>query len=147
MTDSPLRLRPATDHLDRVEALLDANDLPSGDLRAGPARFFLARSDAALVGVGGLETYDSDGLLRSVVVREPHRGQGYGTALCEKLAARARDAGVDTLYLLTTTAAPFFRRLGYETIPRETAPASIRRTTQFADLCPESATCMRTSLR
>lgn len=147
MTDADVTLRPATDHLDRVEALLDANDLPSGDLRAKPGCFFLARSGGTLVGVGGIETYDSDGLLRSVVVGESHRGQGYGTALCERLETRARTKDVDSLYLLTTTAGAFFRRRGYEAIPREAAPASIRGTAQFADLCPDSATCMRKALR
>ena len=132
--------------LDRVEALLAANDLPSRDVRTTPGRFFLARSGTAVVGVGGVEPYGSAGLLRSVVVEESSRGRGYGAALCGALEARARENGLETLYLLTTTASGFFRRIGYEAVDREHVPSSVRRTTEFTDLCPASATCMRKDL-
>lgn len=132
----------ATD-LDRVEALLAANDLPTSDVRTGSGRFYLARDGDTVVGAGGVDQYGSDALLRSVVIEESSRGEGYGTALCASLESRARGEGVEMLYLLTTTAAGFFERLGYESIPRESAPASVRSTTEFADLCPSSATCMR----
>lgn len=148
MTSTEITLRPAAaEDLDRVEALLEANDLPSGDVRAIPDCFFVAESEGAVVGVGGVEARGSAGLLRSVVVREPNRGEGYGRTLCAALEDRARAAGIETLYLLTTTAAAFFRRNGYEAIPREEAPTGIRETTQFTDLCPDSATCMRKALR
>ena len=131
--------------LDRVEALLAASDLPTSDVRAGAGQFYLARDGDGdgVVGAGGVERYGSDGLLRSVVVEGSSRGDGYGTALCAALEDRARNEGIETLYLLTTTAADFFDRLGYESVPRESAPASVRSTTEFADLCPSSATCMR----
>ncbi|QZP36357.1 arsenic resistance N-acetyltransferase ArsN2 [Halobaculum magnesiiphilum] len=131
--------------LDRVEALLAANDLPTSDVRTGPGRFYLARDGDgdAVVGAGGVERYGSDGLLRSVVVERSSRGDGYGTALCAALEDRARRESIETLYLLTTTAAGFFERLGYEPLSREHVPASVRSTTEFADLCPSSATCMR----
>lgn len=148
MTDVPITVRRAgPEHLDRVEALLAADGLPSGDVRAEPDCFSVALSSGAVVGVGGVEVHGSAGLVRSVVVESAHRGRGYGTALCEALENRARDEGVDALYLLTTTAPGFFRRRGYEAVAREAAPAGIRRTTQFAELCPASATCMRKRLR
>ncbi|WP_210424902.1 arsenic resistance N-acetyltransferase ArsN2 [Halorussus halobius] len=135
-----------------VESLLAENGLPYRDVRAKPDRFFVARADGlddegSRVGIGGLETDGAVGLLRSVVVTEPNRGRGYGTALCDALEDRARTNGVETLYLLTTTATAFFRRRGYESVAREDAPASVRRTTEFAELCPESATCMRNEIR
>lgn len=136
-----------TGDLDRIEALLEANGLPHRDVRAKPECFFVARSGGEVVGAGGVEIRGSDGLLRSVVVGESARGQGYGTALCNALETYARENGVETLYLLTTTAADFFRRRGYEEVARESAPASIRETTEFADLCPATATCMKTDLR
>lgn len=148
MTDASIAVREAAGaDFDRVEALLAANDLPHRDVRTGPGRFFLARSGGEFVGVGGVETYGPDGLLRSVVVREPYRGRGYGTALCAALEEQARERGVETLYLLTTTAAAFFRRRGYEAIPRERVPPKVRETSEFADLCPASAACMRREIR
>ena len=132
--------------LDRLEALLESNDLPADDLRKAPGSFFLASAGGMLVGAGGVEVHGDDGLLRSVVVVESMRGRGYGTALCDALATRARADGVTTLYLLTTTAAGFFGERGYETVPRAEAPPAIRATAEFAALCPDDATCMRRRL-
>lgn len=70
----------------------------------------------------------------------------YGTALCDRLEDRASADGVETLYLLTTTAAEFFADRGYVAVERSGAPDAIRGTTEFADLCPSSATCMAKSL-
>ena len=147
MTDPSIALRPVEDgDLDRVEALLAAGGLPTDDVRAKLERFFLARNGDAVVGAGGLEAYGSDGLLRSVVVAEPYRGRGYGGALCDALEDRARENDIERLYLLTTTAAGFFRRRGYEAIAREAVPPAVRQTTEFTDLCPDSAACMRLGL-
>lgn len=138
--------KAAPSELDRVERLLEAAGLPSRDVRSKPDCFFVAAVDGEFVGVGGLERYGENALLRSIAIAESRRGRGLGTALCDELEARARANGVATLYLLTTTAAPFFRRLGYETIEREAVPASVRGTTEFAELCPASATCMTKDL-
>ncbi|WP_313692959.1 arsenic resistance N-acetyltransferase ArsN2 [Halorarum halobium] len=147
MTEPSITLEPAgSKGIDRVEAVLAANDLPNGDVRAKPECFYLARSDAAVVGVGGLEPHGENGLLRSVVIGESNRGRGYGAALCDALEARASEEGVGTLYLLTTTAAGFFRGRGYEALDRAAVPSAVRGTTEFTDLCPASATCMRKPL-
>jgi amino-acid N-acetyltransferase len=128
--------------LDDVERLLSAADLPTADLRDEAGRFYVATAGGDLVGAGGLEVHGSAGLLRSVVVEPGARGEGYGTAICDELEARAREAGVDELYLLTATAREFFADRGYRGLDREEAPAAIRSTTEFAELCPESAACM-----
>lgn len=129
-----------------VETLLERNGLPSSDVRAGAGRSYIGYDHGERVGVGGIETYDTEGLLRSVVVERGARENGFGTALCEALERTARDNGVETLYLLTTTASEFFEDLGYETIERDAVPEAIRQTTEFADLCPTTATCMRKSM-
>lgn len=167
MSDPSLRLRQANtaDALPYVETLLAENDLPSADVRSAPEAFYVAdvvdeagvvdEGDAAgvddseaerHVGVGGVEVHGTDGLLRSVVVERSMRGKGFGHALCEALEREARADGVDTLYLLTTTAREFFVDRGFEEIDRTDAPAAIRGTSQFADLCPATATCLRKSL-
>ena len=135
------------DALSYVEALLEREDLPARDVRSSPAAFYVAEdADGDRVGVGGVERYGTAGLLRSVVVAPSVRGDGYGTALCDALEARTREDGVETLYLLTTTAAGFFAGRGYAAVDRDDAPAAIRSTTEFEDLCPASATCMRKRL-
>lgn len=147
MTDGSISLRRAeTRDLDRVEALLEQHGLPSEDVRTAPGSFFVATEETELIGVGGVEVHGSNGLLRSIVVREPHRGSGYGRVLCGELERYAESEGVAALYLLTTTATTFFEACGYREIPREDAPSSIRGTTEFADLCPSSATCLKKEL-
>ena len=63
--------------------------------------------------------------------------------LDKHIATWAAEQGVETLYLLTTTAAQFFARRGYEAVPRSEAPAAIAATAQFSELCPASSTFMR----
>ncbi|XVH31297.1 arsenic resistance N-acetyltransferase ArsN2 [Haloferacaceae archaeon DSL9] len=150
MGDRTVTLQSADDEraLSAVERLLSDADLPSQDIRSSPAVFYLGYidDDAEAVGAGGIEQYGSDGLLRSVVVERSVRGAGVGTALCDALEARAAATGVDDLYLLTTTATGFFADRGYAELPRTAVSETIRRTTEFVLLCPETAVCMRKSI-
>jgi amino-acid N-acetyltransferase len=145
MTDVSIE-RTDPDRIDRVETLLEASGLPTADVRASPGWFFLADADSEFVGVGGLEIDGSVALLRSIAVLEPRRGRGYGTALCDALEAHARERGVERTYVLTTTAAAFFRGRGYESIARTAVPSPVRETTEFAELCPDSAACLEKRL-
>lgn len=58
----------------------------------------------------------------------------------------ARELGISSLYLLTTTAQGYFSNLGFAVIPREKAPEAIQRTRQFSGICPSSATFMHRPL-
>lgn len=147
MSGVTVRLEPArAGDLAYVEGLLAANDLPNGDVGSKPECFYVGYVDDAPVGVGGIERYGPDALLRSVAVETERRGEGVGTALCAALEAAAEADGVRTLYLLTTTAAAFFERLGYVETDRGGAPDAIRGTSEFTDYCPSTATCLRKSL-
>ena len=147
MSSVTVALRRADESdLPYVERLLSDEELPTADLRTSPARFYVGYDGDERVGTGGLERYGTDGLLRSVVVEPSARGNGYGTAICEALERRARAEGVERLYLLTTTAAEFFAERGYEDVERSDAPAAIRETSEFDDLCPASAACLRKRL-
>jgi protein-tyrosine-phosphatase len=53
---------------------------------------------------------------------------------------------VRTLYLLTTTAEPFFAKHGYARAAREAAPAAIRATREFSGICPSSSAFMSRDL-
>lgn len=147
MTGRSVRLEPAAgSDLEDVKALLRANDLPAADVGANADSIYRAIEDGELVGLGGVQRDGTVGLLRSVVVTKSDRGEGYGTAICDALEAQARSNGVETLFLLTTTATEFFRERGYEPTERTAVPESIRQTNEFTDLCPETATCLRKDL-
>lgn len=126
-----------------VEALLTEAQLPVADLANNRSLDLLGfRDGGRLVGVVGIEVYGSVGLLRSLAVAPTHRNAGLGDSLVSNAEAWAAKQGVKTLYLLTTTAAAFFARRGYEAVPRSEAPAAIAATAQFSDLCPASSTFM-----
>ena len=69
-------------------------------------------------GIVGLERFGSVALLRSLAVAAELRGTGVGKALVAAAEEYAQTKNVQTLYLLTTTAADFFARLGYAPLPR-----------------------------
>ena len=126
-----------------VASLLAANGLPWTDLSERHLdHFFCAGSTDSPTGVVGLEMLGEDALLRSLAVHTSVRSAGLGTALVEHAEAHARANGVRTIYLLTTTAEAFFARRGYVSLDRELAPACIRSTREFADICPSSSAFM-----
>jgi amino-acid N-acetyltransferase len=142
-----ITLRQADDStLSYVETLLKKNGLPSQDIRSKRDCFYIGYNEAGPVGISGIETYGTNGLLRSVVLEQSARGYGFGTALCNSLEATALTDGIERLYLLTTTAAGFFAAHGYVEIERTDAPARIQQTTEFDELCPTTATCMKKPL-
>ena len=81
-------------------------------------------------------------LLRSLAVAPDWQGRGLGAALLAHAERTARQRGITTLYLLTTTAEAFFARHGYVRLPREAAPPVLHQTAEFAALCPASAVCL-----
>jgi amino-acid N-acetyltransferase len=126
-----------------VTQLLTGAGLPTSDLAAlGPVHFLACGPVESPDGVVGLELYGSVALLRSLAVGARRRGRGCGAALVAQAERLARSRGVKDVYLLTTSAERFFERLGYARAEREAAPAAIRRTQEFAALCPSSSTLM-----
>ena len=140
-------VEPATsEDLASIRALLEANDLPVQDLVESAVTFLVARVDGVLAGVVGLEAFGASALLRSLCVAGERRNRGIARSLCAAIESVARGLGVRDLYLLTTTAGPFFERQGFAVGARDVAPSEIRETAEFRDLCPSTATFMRKSL-
>ncbi len=124
-------------------ALLEAAGLPTEDLADDKLEhFFLAGDSAAPVGLVGLELFGRVALLRSLVVTPVSRTAGIGRQLVAHAEAYAASRGVRSIYLLTTTAEGFFAARGYSRVDRDTAPAPIRSTREFADLCPSTSAFM-----
>jgi amino-acid N-acetyltransferase len=126
-----------------ARALLASAGLPTEDLTDQHCEhfFYLGSTDAPR-GLIGLEIFSDVALMRSLVVDPGERGKGAGSALVVRAEQAARDAGVRTIYLLTTTAESFFARRGYQRMPRESAPPAIRATREFAGLCPSGSAFM-----
>lgn len=133
--------------LEEVRTLLEEAALPFVDIDMAALQHFIAvRVGGQVAGIAGLEPCAPDGLLRSVVVRDASRGAGLGRRLVGEAERRAAALGIETLYLLTDTAADYFRRLGFDDCPRDAAPRAIRNTREFSALCPDTAAFMRKAL-
>lgn len=148
MTTDTRSVRPARPaELSALRALLRACELPYDDLTPEHlSHFFVAVNGASLQGCVGLEPEGTAALLRSLAVAPSHRNGGLGVRLVDAIERHARREGIRTLYLLTTTAAEYFRARDYTQIERDDLPGAIRQTEEAARLCPASATCMRKRL-
>jgi amino-acid N-acetyltransferase len=136
-------LRTATTRdLDAIRELLAASALPVDDLETSRPAFVVATQGDRVVGVGGVEQFDTTGLLRSLTVHGDQRGRGLGQRLVHELEERARASGIRELLLLTTTAEDFFRNLGYAAIERASIAGPVLNSAEFRSLCPQSARCM-----
>jgi protein-tyrosine-phosphatase/N-acetylglutamate synthase-like GNAT family acetyltransferase len=139
---------PAGGELAALEALARENGLPTEVVRDHfPDAYVVARRDGTVVGVAALEAHDANGLLRTVAVASRQRGRGTGLALIADRLAMAWVNGLESVYLLTNTAAPLFRRFGFANTERTSAPAALIASPEFAALCPASATCMRVAIK
>ena len=125
-------------------ALLQRCDLPVSDIGASDAlHFYGCYRDGEVDAVVGLEIHNKLALIRSLAVCPSLRTSGLGGALVNYVEAMASKNGVESLFLLTTTANQFFEQLGYEYCERDQAPEAIKATAQFSDLCPASSHFMR----
>jgi len=131
-----------------IGALLQSNQLPASDLQAGlEVTLFSAGPTLSPHGVVGAQVFGSAALLRSLAVSPSERCKGLGGALLRHAERHLAFVGVSAIYLLTTTAEPFFVSHGYRIASRHEAPASIAATGQFASLCPASSAFMVKLLR
>jgi amino-acid N-acetyltransferase len=123
-----------------LAAALAKAKLPTEDIEA-PGRLFwrFETVDEVPVGFGGLELHGEDALLRSLVTLPPVRGRGIGAAIVAALEFEAGLHGCRSAWVITTSAAGFFERLGYAKRERGTVPSAIGATAEFAQLCPASA--------
>lgn len=132
--------------LESVLALLARHGLPLDGASSLGDTLIVARLNGELVGGAGLKLHADGALLRSVVVDASAQGQGLGHRLTDAALTLAKERGFTDVFLLTTTAAQFFPRLGFERITRDEVPESVRQSVEFQSACPASAVVMRRRL-
>lgn len=127
-----------------IHNLLAGLQLPYGDVNIEIIKnFYVGRTSLGVVACAGLQVLDeSTGLLRSLGVVPNFRHGRIGARLVESIENIARQRQLRALWLLTTDSAPFFERRGYRAVERETAPAAVRASSQFVELCAADATLM-----
>lgn len=133
-------------HRNAIIDLLSAEKLPTVDLPETLDNFIVAIAQAEVIGVAGLETYGSFGLLRSVAVRSDYRSLGIAARLLRRIDALARLKGITEIYLLTETASDYFERRTYQRVDRTEVPEELQQSTEFSYVCPKSAVVMKKNL-
>jgi len=123
--------------------LLRRVNLPDHGVAEQFGHYLVVRDASRLVGLCGVEVCGDDGLLRGVAVDPDYRGEGIGGLLVAGAQDLARKLKLDALYLLTTTAAAYFRRQGFQDLAREKAPPAVRESWEFRSGCPSSSALMR----
>jgi len=131
-----------------VRRLVEAAELPADGLEDQfPGGYDVVTRGGTVVAAAGVEVHGTAGLLRSVVVDASLRGQGFGAQLSQRRIQWARQQGLDAVWLLTTTAATFFPRLGFRPADRAGAPDELQRSKEFSGACPDTAACLKLELR
>lgn len=143
MAKSVFELRKASKKdLKVIKQLLDDDGLPTQDIANSAVQFYLFKHNGQLTGISGIEHFGNVGLLRSVVIKKGFRNNNWGKGLVLNTIDEAKKMKINQLYLLTTTAERFFRKLGFAVADRNRAPKPIQNTKEFSNLCPESANFM-----
>jgi amino-acid N-acetyltransferase len=125
--------------------LLNRNNLPVTDITIDTKIYALLENNE-VIGSIGIEIIKKHALLRSLCVDEKHRNKGAAILLVNFLEEAAKREGIESIYLLTTTAEHFFANRDYKNVSREMVPESIRQTSEFKSVCPASATIMKKDL-
>jgi N-acetylglutamate synthase-like GNAT family acetyltransferase len=138
------RPRAATEEdLAKIKNFLRQNGLPDLGVDGCVQNFVIIEDgNGGWVAVAGLELYGESGLLRSVAVDEHSRGLGHGRVLVNAVLGNARAKGVKKVYLLTDDASDYFKRMGFQAVDRKDVDAAVKKSLEFTEACPESATVM-----
>ncbi len=144
--EAQIRAAVAED-LPAVQALLREAELPlEGVADQFGDGYAVAEVKGKIVAAAGVEVYGGHGLLRSVVVSPEWRGHGLGEQVTRDRLRWARNQGLSSVVLLTTTAGGYFPRLGFVPTARDNVPAELRASKEFASVCPTSAAVLTLAL-
>ncbi len=91
-------------------------------------RFLVLERDGHIIGCAALYPFPEAGAgeLACLVVHPDARGQGLAARLLEAIEARAREAGLQRLFVLTTRTAHWFRERGFRPLPIDDLPVDRR---------------------
>jgi amino-acid N-acetyltransferase len=132
--------------LPEIRALLERVHLPLEGVDEHLPTMLVARKGEQIVGTAALELYADGALLRSIAVEPHEQGRQLGHQLTDAALHLAATHGVNSVFLLTTTAERFFPKFGFQQITRDQVPPSVRESVEFRSACPASAVVMRKQL-
>lgn len=134
MSDSySLRLANNNDY-EAASSLLEDLDLPTEGMKEHFQDFIVVNNSDEIIGVFGIEIYESIGLLRSFGVKKKYQGKGFGAKLIDKMESYILEKNLDEVYLFSETADKMFAIRGYEYTTRDAADPIIQQSIEW-QLC------------
>ncbi|TRX52185.1 GNAT family N-acetyltransferase [Fulvivirga sp. M361] len=130
-------------YTDEVLAILKQSKLPTEDVDLEKQLFIGYQSEERLTGIGALEIFGKNALLRSMAVVYSSQNRGLGSKLVSRLIQEADLRQVKNIYLLTETAQTFFEKHDFIQTARNEVPEIILQSAEFKKLCPTTAICMQ----
>jgi len=128
--------------IEQIENLLKKYNLPVNDIMEYIDNFVVSEQGNNIIGVGGYENLGEIALIRSIAVAQEYRGESVGVNIYHLLEKKIIHIGIKEAYLLTETAADYFKKIGFTIIKRTSIPEAVTITKQFKELCPSTAIIM-----
>lgn len=133
--------------LEEILRILKINNLPTLDIVSSSVILYTGKLNGVIVGVIGIEKYQSIALLRSLGVDDGFKKLKIGSSLVVNLFNHSNMDEITDIYLLTETAEGFFRKFDFQQIERSRVPEIIMNTSEFREICPTSATVMYKNIK
>jgi amino-acid N-acetyltransferase len=140
-TDAPQETRritmraATTDDRPPIKAFLSGHGLPTKGvgLKKHIGSYLLAQdADGRIVALGGISIHRDGALLRALAVHHRWRSINLAKLLVDQLGALAQQHGAADLYVVTSTAPGYFKKLGFvETVP-SSVPDDVRSAKVFS---------------
>jgi len=118
LNDIPIMQRLVAPQVENGTILVRSNDELATNIRS----YILAFDGEKLVGFTALHVHSPElAEIRSLIVDENYRGKGIGSALVSRAVEEGQVLGLKRVLALTY-AAPFFDKLSFREIPKESLP-------------------------
>ncbi|WP_251551771.1 GNAT family N-acetyltransferase [Neobacillus muris] len=125
------------DDLEGVRDFLTRANLGTEGLNEETAEGFLLMEDESgrLKGILGMEVFEEEGLLRSLVISQGQAEQDL-FILMEQMVKLAAEKGLNSLFLATNkhAAIPFFEWIGFQQVEQEELPLELSRSEHIRHL-------------
>lgn len=135
-------LKPIENKSDIVSELLQQNNLYTEGITEKNVQFFAMYEEEIVLGIGAFTVCGEFAMLRSVCINHRYQKRGLGNVLCNQLFIKAKELGLENIYLLTDTAERFFKKQNFNRIKREELPKVLENNILVQSACSMNSVVM-----
>ena len=135
-------LKPIENKSAIVSKLLHQNNLSTEGITEKDVQFFAMYEEEIALGIGAFTVCGVFAMLRSVCIDHRYQKRGLGNVLCNQLFIKAKELGLENIYLLTDTAEGFFKKQNFNRIKREELPIVLENNILVQSACSMNSVVM-----